>query len=358
MSSNNYPTSNFYGQKKELISNIFQYVPAETRTFVDLFSGSSVVSWNAKQRGHQVLASDVMLYPVIRFRALVENDDVLLSDSDLDMLAAPNVDRQDWCVRWYGAALGLDNAKFIDLLAANALRLDDPRKADIVIYVAVLTIMQHMHYCSVKFSPTGEFSGWRDLDDFFLPDEFRDYTAKQFPSFIFATGIQHRAEQSDALDYLDTIPQADVLYCDSPYSSPASQYAAQYAFYDKISLILLGKANLVITPCSGKPPMPAHVNFANREQSLAGFGQLFWRASRNCRRIIVSYNKTSSISPDQITHIGKLHFGDRVAYEEIPTSNTTTSRFANRNPAEVIMVFDNRNPPANQFRNTTAHVAA
>jgi DNA (cytosine-5)-methyltransferase 1 len=62
--------------------------------------------------------------------------------------------------------------------------------------------------------------------------------------------------------------------------------------------------------------------------------------AKGCRRIIVSYNTTSAISPLEIATLAERHYGKRVAWEEVPTSRPTTSRDAIQKTGEVILVFD------------------
>jgi DNA (cytosine-5)-methyltransferase 1 len=81
------------------------------------------------------------------------------------------------------------------------------------------------------------------------------------------------------------------------------------------------------------------VDFAKRETALMGFAKLFMRA-KDCRRIIVSYNTTSAISPFEIVALAQRHYGKLISWEEIATIRPTTSDRGLKKTGEVILVFD------------------
>ena len=333
-----YPAQGMFGNKRKCARHIAKHIPADAQTFADPFGGSGVVSYAAKLLGLEVRSNDIMGFAALRLRAQVLNDGVSLTNADIDMLVSPNPDKQDYCERWYGRAIGVGNARFLDALAANLSKLDCDIRRDVAIYIAILLVLKRMTFCAVKFSPLKTLSGRRNLRGFDLQAEFRRYATEQFPLLVFSNEKQHRATRMDALALVDGI-EADVLYVDSPYCSPGGRYESDLAFYDKLVLILQGHPEHVGNPYSGVANLPAHTDFSKRKSALLGFAKLFMRA-RGCRRIICSYNLTSKISPFEIIALAQRHYGKLVAWDEVATNHTPTERDAIMKSGEVILVFE------------------
>ena len=93
----------YYGGKRRLCPIIFRhianYLPREKWSkadFVDAFLGSGAVSLYAKAQGFQVVANDIAERSFIAGKALIENNQTLLTEDDLYRLSLPREDR--WAV--------------------------------------------------------------------------------------------------------------------------------------------------------------------------------------------------------------------------------------------------------------------
>lgn len=341
-----YPTIGFYGHKKKLILHIFKHVLPSMTTFTDLCSGTGLVAWSAKILGLCVHSNDIMGFPCIRLRALVENDTTVLTDHDIDQLESPNPSKQNFCELWYGPAIGTENARFIDLMASNLPSLSCEAQRNVAIYAIVICIMARMNYYSVSFSPVKTLTGKRKLAGFNIRKEFRLFALREFPSLVFSNGKQHRVTRRDALDLVaETI--TDLLYVDTPYCSPAGNYNSDLGFFDKVVAILRGHPEQVKNPYSRKAVLPPYTDFSKREDALLGFAKLFMRA-KGCRRIIVSYNLTSKITPFEIVNLGERHYGKLVAWEELSSAPPKATRDRIVKSGEVLLVFDrfDQKPPS------------
>jgi len=72
----------YFGGKQKLVGTIFKYAPTKTR-FLDAFMGGGSVSLYAKLRGHDVIANDHSFFSEIVGRAIIENNGVKLSASEV-----------------------------------------------------------------------------------------------------------------------------------------------------------------------------------------------------------------------------------------------------------------------------------
>ena len=116
----------YYGGKRKLAGRIMSY--AEGETFIDGFLGGGSVSLLAKAKGYRVLANDLADRSVIIGRALLENDEVLLEESDIVRLYADNPEDKHFIRENYPEQFKPELAEFLDRARANIERLHDPVK--------------------------------------------------------------------------------------------------------------------------------------------------------------------------------------------------------------------------------------
>ena len=67
---------------------------------------------------------------------------------------------------------------------------------------------------------------------------------------------------------------------------------------------------------------------------------MIFRAAAHVPRIILSYNSTSGIHPDEIASDGERIYGELVAREERPAVLATTRANRPRITKDVLLVFD------------------
>ena len=299
---------NFYGNKKNYLQNILDLIPPNTKTIADLFGGTGIVSWFLKFKGYRIIANDVMRYPALRMKALVKNNSTLLDEGDLRHLCKDNPNRKDYIRRHYLKTFGEDNCRFLDNWAANVETLPDEMKRDIAVYVAIYCIAGHLKYAAVHWGRLGTLTGNQHFLKIDLKTEICQYALDTFPDFIFDNGQANDVFNEDAVGLVDKI-QADVLYIDSPYCCRAGAYEGNYTFFDDLVSILSNKGELVDDPFDSKCELEPYTSFDSRSSALTGLAQIIKR-SRHIPCIIISYNSTSKIDPDEIVTIAKVYRDD------------------------------------------------
>ncbi len=275
----------------------------------------------------------------MRARALIANKRTLLEVRDVDMLGEPNPRRLGVARRWYAAALGYANAAWLDDFAANLARLDDPAKRDVAAYAAVVGLMGRMNYPQVRFRRNRRFAGRRNLDGFDWGCEFERQALEVIPLLLHDNGLNNEAFRQDAVEFTRTHP-VDCLYLDPPFAGP-SRYEQDLGFYDKLCLLLESRPCEVDDPYNGPVALPPHVNFATRNGTLMGLAMLF-RAAVNVQRVILSYNSTSGVHPDEIARDGERIYGRLIARDERSASLPTARADRPRVTKNVLLVFDRR----------------
>lgn len=86
-----YPSTRYMGSKNKLLTNIWNVASQfKHDSVLDLFSGSGVVSYMFKSEGKKVISNDYMAMSATYAKAMIENNSVTLSDSDILKLLEKN----------------------------------------------------------------------------------------------------------------------------------------------------------------------------------------------------------------------------------------------------------------------------
>jgi len=332
-----YPAQYFCGNKRRLLDRIFAHVPEGTTRFADGCLGSGVVSWEAKRRGMATASNDIMTFPRLRAETFVASGAVRFSDGELDALCRPNPDAKRYAREWYGRAMGLEKAAWLDSLAANIARLGDPAKMRAAACCGAMAFMKPMNYGHVSFTPSRRFTGDRKLD-FDLEAAFRSQ-AESLAKLTWDDGQEHSVTGMDVVEFAAGLDADTVCYFDPPYGG-SNPYVTQMAYFDCLALVLMGQAEKITNPYNGGIPLPVSANFVNRTDGLMGLAETFVSACGVVPRVIVSYNASSRVSVDEIACLGEIHYGKMVAREEIDYSLPTNTTRCDGKGKECLLVFD------------------
>jgi hypothetical protein len=267
----------------------------------------------------------------------VANGHARLDGREASMLCGPNTARLHVAEEWYEPALGIANASWLDGFAANLRRLDDPAKRDVAAHAAIVALMERMNYPQVRFRRDRRFAGRRRLDGFDWGLEFRRHALDVFPRLLHDNGLPNEACRQDAPVFVRSHP-VDCLYLDPPYAGP-SRYEQDMGFYDKLCLLIEGRHGEAGDPFNGPVPLPPHANFSTRNGALMGLALVF-RAAARVPRIVLSYNTTSTVHPDEIVADAERIYGPLVARDEWNVRLPTTATGRPRTTGNLLFVFD------------------
>jgi len=251
-----------------------------------------------------MISNDVMRYPVVRMKALVANQGTVLTKTDVEMLCGDTRSsgergNNNYFLKFYRRTFGEENCRFLNAWANNIPRLKDPIKRDIAVYIPIVCISESFKYAAIHWSPLGVPTGGKNLLDVDLEKKVRAHSLEIFPEFLCDNGAQNEVYNEDAVGLVSKI-QADVLYIDPPYACRAGgEYEGNYAIFDDLVSILWGRGHTVLDPTDSKCEIKPYTYFGKQSSALKGFRQIFSR-SRHIPTVIVSYNSTSKIYPEEI----------------------------------------------------------
>lgn len=301
-----YPETRFMGSKEKLISAILAHTaPFQPETFVDVFSGSGVVSHAAKTAGYRVVANDQLAFSAVFTRAMVENSSVQLDELSVEKLLAHT-----------GEGDGFVQATYTGLYfsAADTLTIDRLRDAikQLGPYEQAIATAALVRAC-LKKRPRGIFTytglryddGRKDLQ-MSIAEHFRVQVAK-INAAVFDNGTECESHHGDFRTL--EVPAGAFVYLDPPYYSPASDnhYVRRYHFVEGIA------RNWEGVEIQEHTKTKKFANYPTPFSTLAGtttaLGEIF--AHLRGHDLMLSYSSNSL--PDKETILGLFATAGRTA---------------------------------------------
>ena len=291
-----FPPTRFMGSKERIVDFIWEAVrDCQFDSVLDLFSGSGVVSYMFKAAGKQVSSNDYMTMCEVAAIALIENDSVILEDSEIDALLceSPYVDTFVQ-ITFANLYFSDEDNRTIDNIRANIKRMGNRYKRAI----ALLALIR----ACIKRRPRGIFTfvgdryddGRKDLI-LSIEEQFRA-AVELINAAVFDNGQANRARCVDAMTFRG---RPDLVYIDPPYYSPFSdnEYVRRYHFVEGIARDWQDVQIQWHTKTRKFKSYPTP--FSTHTGARDAFERLFRRFSDSI--IVVSYSSNSLPNPEEIT---------------------------------------------------------
>jgi len=244
----------YFGGKRKLCPIIFREIarvhPTNTWArlrLVDPFLGGGAVSLYAKARGFGVLCGDLAERSFIVAKALIENDAVILTESDLLRLFVPSDLNRHWIEHHHVPdTFTPEAASFLDNAFAVAGEVSDPMKRDLLRLLLVkyiFSLRPHAQFrapCAFN-RPLAE-GRFDDIKPIYhqavaanaehpLPALRR--LARTINRGVIRGAQQCQAMKAEATETIRRGVGADVLYLDPPYAGTLA-YEKEYCILDKL----------------------------------------------------------------------------------------------------------------------------
>lgn len=230
----NYPSTRYMGSKNKLLSQIWNVASQfKHDSMLDLFSGSGVVSYLFKSEGKKVISNDYMAMSATYTKAMIENNSITLSDSDVLKLIEKNKKPDLFVSKTFKDLYYTDSENLlIDNIRENIKKLRNPYKRAIAKSALIRAC--------IKKRPRGIFTytGHRYDDgrnDLLMSLESQFIEAvRLINASIFDNGKENKSRRGDSLSCK---LGADLVYIDPPYYSPLSdnEYVRRYHFVEGLA---------------------------------------------------------------------------------------------------------------------------
>lgn len=294
-----YPSTRYMGSKNKLLSEIWAVASQfKFDTAVDLFSGSGIVSYMMKAHGKAVVSNDYMAMASVFTKALIENNQTVLSKSEAEALFEPKKPIDRFVEKTFqGLYFSDEDNRIIDILRANIKALKNPYKRAIA--------MSALIRACVKKRPRGIFTyiGHRYDDgrkDLLMPlrNQFLE-AVETVNNAVFDNYKNNKSRNGDAMTLKHEAP--GLIYIDPPYYSPLSdnEYVRRYHFVEGLARDWQGVEiqDHTITKKFKSYPTP----FSSRKGAEEAFDMLFKRFRESV--LLVSYSSNSQPTLDEMVAI-------------------------------------------------------
>jgi adenine-specific DNA-methyltransferase len=334
-----YPRLRFMGSKHRLaprLAEVFASLPPGPA--VDAFSGSGVVAYTLKATGRPVLANDHLAFAAALAQGLVANDDVVLTDADVDRLLGPNRDGRDFIQRTFdGLYFPAADHAFLDAAWSHLDAMDPTRRA---LAISALCL------AAARKQPRGVFTvttlryddGRRQLRAS-LRELFREAVADV--NAAVAAGPPARAVCGEVLD-LDPTGVA-LAYLDPPYAPPRDDtcYIKRYHFLEGLATYWRGQE--IMWGTRSRKLVKRHTPFASKRTVRDALDRTFGHFRD--ATLVVSYGSNAALGIEELERLLRRH-APRVERIAIPhTYAFGTHGAARRRAATEYVLVGHRSVP-------------
>lgn len=303
------PKTQYLGSKERLVNWIYENAPKDIETVLDAFSGTSVVGYIFKSRGKRVIGNDFLKFNFHIGKAVIENKDQILDESDLQILFQKNRKAGALITDVFtGVFFEKDQAQFLDNFRANIDLLENDEKKSLAFTVIsrALTrkiLLGHFAHLSalryskdplrIKRNPTIA----RPLKDLFLElvDEYNDA--------VFDNGKDNEFYCEDTTTLLKKLNDVDLVYFDPPYCGCHPDYQAFYHFLE--TFVEYWKDKEFVNGTKSYFPKKES-GFVQKSEIIDSFTKLF-EASSHIPYWLISYNSKSYPEKDTMIELIKKH---------------------------------------------------
>jgi DNA adenine methylase len=280
------------GSKRKLLpslQNIFSKLKFETA--LDAFSGTSSVAYLLKSMNKSVETNDYLRFNYYIAKALIENNNVTLSDAEIEEIIQFNSDKSNFIEKEFAELyFSRRDCRWLDSTVTNIDYLANP-------YKKALALTALCRAC-IKKRPRGIFTytgmryddGRRDLR-LELAEHFKQ-AAHMLNKSVLDTGKKCRAHNEDIMKLKKT--SYDLVYLDPPYFSLKSdnEYSRRYHFLE--GLVSYWSHVEINQQTKTKKFDRLESKFTHRSTIVPAFEELFDRYKKS--QIVLSYS--SNCYPD------------------------------------------------------------
>ena len=330
-----YPTVNYIGNKEKIVSWISSLIPNDVTSLLDVFAGGCSVGYMAKEKGLQVYTNDVLQINYYIGKALVENNDVRLTPTDVEMVFSGMPIEGFMFNNYSNVFYYPDECKQLDLYRMNVDRLNNEYKKALALILLRRSMIRKMPYSRFTIN-------WDKIqqlrDEVFSYEHYgrkRAYHNKSFRfhfednlaeynNAVFSNGKNNRAYNLDVFDAIESV-NADLIYMDPPYAGTMNDYFGFYGLLDSY--------------IEGRVSTPFDNSFIDKSTIIDQFDNLFGHLGKY-RYWMLSYNSRSKPGKEDLLALLRRYAED-VTLFEMPYAYRVTGKEKKQKDIEYLFLVKN-----------------
>lgn len=306
-----FPPTRYQGSKRKLAAAILHHLrELEFTTVLDAFGGTGAVAHAFKRAGKHVTYNDVLAFNQQIGIALIENDDVRLSDEDLRFIQQrnPDCDYDNFIERtFHGVYFTPEENRWLDLVSQNIPRLTCKFKRALAWFAVFQAAMIkrpynlfHRSNLSMRLADVSRSFGNKTTWERAFPDLLHRFVL-QANDAACPGGGRCRALCCDARDVEG---EYDLVYIDTPYikrNRAGTDYLSFYHFLE--GMVDYASWPDRIDPKGKHFPLCAAADsrWSRADQAASAFSELFSRYSNSM--ICVSYRSDGIPTIDELQNL-------------------------------------------------------
>ncbi|HET6251358.1 MAG TPA: DNA adenine methylase [Tepidisphaeraceae bacterium] len=231
------PTTRFQGSKQKLLPWLWQHLrPLQFSTSLDAFGGSGSVSYFLKRHAKHVTCNDILVSSALGATALIENDDVRLNSTEVDLLLErqSHLHYDNFIARTFADIyFTADENIWLDTIAQNIPLLGNRFKRAIAYHALFQSAISkrpynlfHRKNLYMRFAAVDRSFGNKTTWDRPFAEHFRNFV-RMTNAAIFKAG-PCRASNVDARNVEG---EFDLVYIDPPYINRHGVGVDYHGFY-------------------------------------------------------------------------------------------------------------------------------
>jgi adenine-specific DNA methylase len=303
------PTTRYVGSKRKIVDWIWRQIKdLSFDCFLDAFGGTGVVGYFVKMHGKRVVFNDVLKFNYLIGLTLIENEEVKLSESEIDFLlrehggiAYPAFIRDTFKGLYYTD----EENRWLDMVVTNISLLGNRFKRALAFSALgqaclVKRPFNLFHRKNLYFRLKHVKRGFRNDKTWnrSFEEHFRRFV-DEYNSLVFSNGRRNEAYNLDVFD-LDFV-DADMVYLDPPYLPKSGEKPNYFVYYHFLEgLVNYNRWKGMIDPTSElKAIKYVDSPWIDKSRVRDAFDRLF-RIFKFANYIVVSYRCDGVPSVSQI----------------------------------------------------------
>lgn len=302
-----FPSTRFQGSKLKIVDWIWEGIKdLKFHTALDAFGGTGSVAYMLKEKGKKVTYNDILKFNYYIGLALIENNEVTLTDEDVRFLltkhnsiAYPTFIADTFKDIYYTD----DENRWIDMVVTNIKLLSDKYKQAMAFFALFQACiikrpfnLFHRKNLYLRFADIKRDFGNKATWDTSFEIHFRKFV-DEANNAVFSNGQNNKALN---LDVFDIEGEFDLVYIDTPYISKKGVGVDYLSFYHFLEgLVNYNKwANMIDYRTKNRKLKSKPSVWIDRNKIYSAFDRLFKKFQDSI--LVVSYRSDGIPSIDEL----------------------------------------------------------
>jgi len=304
MKKTEFPQPQYLGSKYIHLSWIKSFISPNVKTVFDAFGGSQSVAYLFKQLGLKTITNDLLNFNNQIGLSLIENKDVTLTTSDIEILFQDNTNKSHFNLFetvYTNVFFELNECQFLDSFRANIELLDNKYKKALAFTIMNRSMTRKItmgHFCHTQaLNYANNIERIKRNRNLVRPikDIFLDLLPK-YNQAVFDNKQDNISYNENVFELLPTLNNIDLVYFDPPYCDSHANYQSFYHLLETYTEYWKDK-QFINGTFRYEPQI--YSGFDKKRDIIQSFEKLF-DLSQHIPQWLISYNDRSYPTIEQL----------------------------------------------------------